>query len=88
MMLDAAPVIGIEWNDPNPPCRTAVDAAVAMQGKGDIGFFEMWSEGGPLGNPLQKRMGALVVVGGGGWVCSSLFLWWDGGRVQCHVRVL
>lgn len=60
-----APIPTLEWHPPTPQCRAAVEAAVSMQGKGDIGFFEAWSEEGPLGNPLQKRMGAC------GWGVSA-----------------
>lgn len=51
------PVISADWTEPTPACRRAVDAAVRLQQKGDVGFFELWPEAGPLGNPLQKRTG-------------------------------
>lgn len=40
---DAAlvPVPTLEWHPPTAPCQQALETAVGMQGRGDIGFYEV-----------------------------------------------
>lgn len=61
------PVISADFTEPTSECEKAVDAALALQGRGDIGFFELWTEGEPLGNPLHRQRGASY-WGGGRWM--------------------